>query len=161
MIDADGIRQKSNGKIWRPVCTYENCNSFIVAHGYCHRHDVEMRKKKSEILSSLSDNNPQPNSISNSQITRLIKPTIETPKKGEIQLVRQQWNGTKWYSLCHYHTGNCTRRSNGKKCAYLCDVHYKEYLEKQKDQILLSPTVKRKKCNYSKNLIFNNSVYLF
>jgi len=146
MIDANGILQKYNGKLWRPVCNYKNCKSYLVARGYCHRHDMEIRKKKSEILSSLNDIQ-QPNSISESQITRSIPLPIEKPKKGDIQNVRQRWNGTKWYSLCHYHTQDCTRRSRGIKCAHLCDIHYKEYKEKQKNQNLLSPTVKRKKCN--------------
>jgi hypothetical protein len=149
MIDTDGIRQKYNGKIWRPVCTYDNCNSFIVAHGYCHRHDRENRKKRSEIL-SLLDDIPQENSISKSPITRSIPSIVKKPKKGDIQLVRQLWSGNKWYSLCNYHTQDCTRRSAGLKYANLCDIHYKKYLQKQKDQnnpISLSPRVKRKKCN--------------
>ncbi len=161
MIGIDGIRQKYNGKIWRPVCNYTNCNCFIVAHGYCHRHDLENRKKKSEILSSLDDLLQQ-NSISKSPNTRSIPTIVEKPNKGDIQLIRQQWSGNKWYSLCNYHTQDCTRRSAGLKYANLCDIHYKEYLEKQKNQtnpILLSPRVKRKKCNLFPYVHFFSSIF--
>lgn len=75
---------------------------------------------------------------------------ISMPKKGDIQMVRQQWNGTKWYPLCNYHTQDCPRRSSGVKHGHLCDQHYRESLEKSKERqtpILLSPTVKRKRCN--------------
>ena len=58
-------------------------------------------------------------------------------KKGDIRLVRQQWNGTKWYSLCRYQDGNCQRRSIGLKSAYLCDIHYREYRNQQKNQDLI------------------------
>ena len=151
-IKSNGIRERYNGKTWRAVCTYDSCNSFVVAHGYCHRHNIEMRKKTSEILSSLDDT-PRQNIKSKSQNVRPLSLTIEKPQKGDIQCIRQQWNGTKWYSLCHYYTQDCTRRSAGIKCAYLCDAHYKEYLARGKDpsllgrndQVLLSPRVKRKK----------------
>jgi len=121
---------------------------------------MEIRQKNSEILSSLDDI-PQQNFITKSQITK----TIHKPKLGDIQLVRQRWNGTKWYSLCQYYTQDCTRRSNGIKSAYLCDIHYKEYLEKGKNQnlidnndpILLSPTVKRKKSLNNDNIRLSNS----
>ena len=146
MIDVDGICQKYNGRMWRPICNYTDCKCFIVAHGYCRRHDSEIRKKRSEILSSLDDL-PLQISLSTSSLPTIV----EKPKKGDIQLVRQQWDGSKWFSLCNYHTQDCTRRSIGLKCANLCDVHYKEHLEKQKrtqtNPILTSPRVKRKKCN--------------
>ena len=51
--------------------------------------------------------------------------TISKPKRGDVQLIRQQWNGTKWYSLCHYADEFCSRRSAGIKCDYLCDKHYR------------------------------------
>jgi hypothetical protein len=159
MVDTNGIRQKYDGRSWRPVCNYKNCISFIVRHGYCHRHDMEIRNKKSKIL-PISDNNQQKKSRIKSQTKRVQSSSIKKPKKGDIQLIRQLWNGTKWYSLCHYHTGDCTRRSTGKRHAYLCDTHYKEYLKQRKDQnlidhndqVLLSPTVKRKR---------SNSLYIF
>jgi hypothetical protein len=152
MIDMDGIRQKYNGRTWHPICNYTDCKSFIVAHGYCRRHDTETRKKRSEILSSLDDL-PEENSISTSSISTIV----EKPKKGDIQLIRQQWNGNKWYSLCNFHTQDCTRRSAGQKYANLCDIHYKEHLEKQNAQSslsLTSPRVKRKKCNSIRILSF-------
>jgi len=154
LVDTNGIRQKYNGKFWRPMCNYNNCKSFLVARGYCHRHDMEIRKKKSEILSSLDDMEHE-NSISESPVTQSIVSVIQKPKKGDIQCVRQQWNGTKWYSLCHYYTQDCSRRSRGIRAAHLCDIHYKEYIKKQKDKNLiakknsnsLSSKVKRKKSN--------------
>jgi hypothetical protein len=105
-------------------------------------------RKKSEIISLLNDS-PRP---SQSQITRSIVPPITKPKKGDIQLVRQQWNGTKWYSLCQHPTRNCTRRSTGIKFRNLCDAHYKEYLEEQKNLKLSSSKYKRKKSNLFKIL---------
>ncbi|UJR33685.1 hypothetical protein I4U23_021114 [Adineta vaga] len=145
MLNSQGIRQKYDGYSWRSVCNYNSCISYVVRHGYCHRHDMEIRKKKSNIPLQLSKNK--------SQITRVKTSPILNPKKGDIQMIRQLWNGTKWYSLCHYYTRDCPRRSGGKKHGYLCDIHYREYLKKQKDstlidnydQILLSPTMKRKK----------------
>ncbi|CAF4698903.1 unnamed protein product [Rotaria sp. Silwood1] len=159
-VDAEGIRHKYDGQSWRLVCSIDSCKSYIVAHGYCHRHDMENRKKKPKVLSALNDTPQQQNSIPQAKIKQSTIPTRTKPKKGEIRLVRQQWNGTKWYSLCHYHTRNCKRRSAGVKSAYLCEKHYKEYIMNQKnpnliyndndngsdnDQILLSPIIKRKK----------------
>ncbi|CAF3714522.1 unnamed protein product [Rotaria sordida] len=172
IVDANGIRQKYDGLSWRPVCNLNNCNSFMVVRGYCHRHDVENRKKKSELLFSL-DNTQQQNSTSQTEITRPIVSTRKKPRKGEIRLVRQQWNGTKWYSLCHYYTRECKRRSAGIKSAYLCDKHYQEYKKKHKDpnliyndndndndndHILLSPTIKRKKSTHNDSIFLVNTI---
>ncbi|CAF3974498.1 unnamed protein product [Rotaria sp. Silwood2] len=171
MVDANGIRQKYDGQSWRPICNVNNCKSFIVAHGYCHRHDVENRQKKSAVVSSLDDT-PQQNSIPKTKITRPIVLTKNKPKKGEIRLVRQQWNGTKWYSLCHYHTRDCQRRSAGVKSAYLCEKHYQEYIKQRKnpnliyndddnendnDQVLLSPIIKRKRTTHNDSILSANT----
>ena len=126
------------------VCNYSDCQCYVVAYGYCHRHNLETYRNRSEILSSLNDILQQ-NTEPESPPTR----TISKPKKGDIQLVRRQWNGTKWYPLCNYHTQDCPRRSAGLKYAHLCEIHYKESQEKPKERntpILLSPTVKRKRC---------------
>lgn len=151
---ADGSHQKYNGKSWRPICAYIDCKSYIVTQGYCHRHYVEIRNKKSDILSSLNDIR-QPNIVPELHTTRSEVSSVEKPKKGDIQSIRQLWNGKKWYSLCQYHVKECTRRSGGIKRAYLCDMHYKEYLKQPKTSNVipknksnsLSPIVKRKRCN--------------
>ncbi|CAF1054726.1 unnamed protein product [Adineta ricciae] len=144
-ITSEGARQRYDGRYWRPVCGYDECTCFIVRNGYCHRHDIVMRTE--------SGNNPSKSLNIESQTNSQITPSMSNPKKGDVQMVRQLWNGSKWYSLCNYHTRNCMRRARGKKHKYLCDAHYKEYLKKQKDpslidhsdQIPISPTVKRKK----------------
>lgn len=121
-----------------------DCTSYIVTHGFCHRHNLVTRQTTSEIPSSLNDT---------PQTSPPIRST-STPQKGDIQLIRQQWNGTKWSPLCNYHTHDCSRRSGGIKYAHLCDIHYRESLEKNKQRnapILLSPTVKRKRCNSFEN----------
>jgi hypothetical protein len=145
MVKDNGTRQKYDGKSWRPTCTYDECISYMVRRGYCHRHDKEAQKKADEILPS-SDEHPQP--ISKTRKTRSRPSTITKPTKGDIQLVRQQWNGAKWYSLCQHHTRDCSRRSRGIKCEYLCDAHFKEDQEKKRNNdIPLSPTIKRQRCN--------------
>lgn len=163
MVDADGIRQKYDGMCWRPVCSVSNCKSFVNARGLCYRHDTENRKKKSEVLSTLNNIQPRP-SISESQIIRSSKPAKAQPRKGEIRSVRQQWNGTKWYSLCNYNNGQCQRRSGGAKSAFLCEKHFREFKSGRKERIstydddddfiLLSPTIKRKKCNKTIHFMF-------
>ncbi|CAF3920137.1 unnamed protein product [Rotaria magnacalcarata] len=153
MTHADGTRRKYDGVSWRPVCKSNNCKSYLVARGFCRRHDVEDRKRTSKSLSSLNNTSKQ-NTIPKSQLERSVRPTKIKPRKGEIRSVRQQWNGTKWYSLCHYDAEDCQRRSAGAKSGYLCEKHFEEFKNKQKDQTstndhnaaLLSPTIKRKKC---------------
>jgi hypothetical protein len=101
---------------------------------------VETRKNQSEITCLSAKAPPQPRS----KKTRTVVSSTIKPTKGDIQCVRQQWNGTKWYSLCQHYARDCTRRSWGIKYQYLCDAHYKEY---QKNEKLSSSKNKRKKCN--------------
>ncbi|CAF0842069.1 unnamed protein product [Adineta steineri] len=94
------------------------------------------------------------------------KPSVVLkPKKGDIQLIRQLWNGTKWYSLCHHPTQNCTKRSTGKHHRYLCEQHYKESQEKQKNpnliddnDIIIESTAKRKKIIHEESFRSDNSI---
>lgn len=149
-INANGSRQKFDGQSWRSVCTYNDCISYIVARGYCHRHDVEMQKKNSKVVSSMNNIPKQP-TVSQTPIKRLMPSFISKKlKKGEIRLVRQEWNGTKWYSLCHHPSLRCQRRSGGMKFAYLCEEHFQDCKTNKTfndvtDEVLVSPTIKRKK----------------
>lgn len=155
LVDANGIRQKYNGKFWRPICNYNNCKSFLVVRGYCHRHDMEIRKNKSQILSSLNDIEQE------SPIIQSIVPIIQKPKKGDIQCIRQKWNGTKWYSLCHYYTQDCSRRSRGIRSAHLCNIHYKEYIKKRKDKNLIAKKNLSSKAKRKQNTIPVNKIIFF
>ncbi|CAF2049423.1 unnamed protein product [Rotaria magnacalcarata] len=165
MTHADGTRRKYDGVSWRPVCKSNNCKSYLVARGFCRRHDVEDRKRTSKSLSSLNNTSKQ-NTIPKSQLERSVRPTKIKPRKGEIRSVRQQWNGTKWHSLCHYDAEDCQRRSAGAKSGYLCEKHFEEFKNKQKDQTstndhnaaLLSPTIKRKKSINSDNIFSTHTV---
>ncbi|CAF0726556.1 unnamed protein product [Adineta steineri] len=162
MIDTDGKGLKYDGHSWRYTCTNNNCKSYLVRNGFCQRHYLEMKKKQSENsstsnnnqqeISSTSNNNRQENSTMKSKSIRTKPSVVLKPKKGDIQLIRQLWNGTKWYSLCHHPTQNCTKRSTGKHHRYLCEQHYKESQEKQKNpnliddnDIIIESTAKRKK----------------
>ena len=87
----------------------------------------------------------------------IITPFIK-PKKGDIQTVRQQWDGTKWYSLCQNSTKDCTERAGGAKHGFLCRFHFEEYRKREykptpiidtseNEHIFSSPATKRQKCN--------------
>jgi len=150
--NAKGKREKFNGQTWRTLCTYKNCKSYAITHHYCHRHNTEMNRKRPNI--------PQINKTTKSSCS-----PIENPKKGDVHCVRQRWNGTKWYSLCHHHSQTCQKRSQGMKYGYLCDVHYRQSLTKQKesssnDRVLLSPRVRRKKCKHTEKCQFRIFIYL-
>lgn len=138
MMQADGTRQKYDGQSWRLACKDIHCKCLAVAHGYCRRHDILTRKKNlncnsisTDLVLSIVDPTVISIPVSKSSITRSRSSKAAKLKKGDIQLVRQQWNGTKWYSLCHHPSGNCKNRSGGAKCAHLCQVHYRERQEKQ------------------------------
>ncbi|CAF0887435.1 unnamed protein product [Adineta steineri] len=186
MIDTDGKGLKYDGHSWRYTCTNNNCKSYLVRNGFCQRHYLEMKKKQSENsstsnnnqqeissisnnnrqeISSTSNNNQQENSTTKLRSIRTKPSVVLKPKKGDIQLIRQLWNGTKWYSLCHHPTQNCTKRSTGKHHRYLCEQHYKESLEKQKNpnliddnDIIIESTAKRKKLIHEESFRSDNSI---
>ena len=138
VVRADGTREKFDGISWRLACKYENCKRLAITRGCCRPHDIDARQKNSTVLPSSADKPrrkiAQPTvrtiAVSQSKITRSAPETITKPRKGDVQLIRQQWNGTKWYSLCHYADEFCSRRSAGIKCDYLCDRHYRASKEK-------------------------------
>jgi len=162
IIGENGIRQKYDGHSWRNACGDEKCPRIARKHGFCNIHSISARKRSqtTEIVTEPALPPPPPLPIPTAivQITespirlpsppvvrsespiRLPSPPIirsESPdvsslKKGDIQLVRQQWNGTKWYSLCHYPTEDCSRRSAGIKYHHFCHQHYREYVNQEK-----------------------------
>ena len=168
IIDKDGLRQKYDGHSWRLVCANEKCPRIARKHGVCKVHSTSTRKRSPLRVPVPVPAIPQeppavvqapiPVALSPPPIPRSNSLEVNSLKKGDVQLVRQQWNGTKWYSLCHCPTETCSRRSAGVKYHHLCHPHYKEYLDRQKTTDTRgSSTLKsqRRRGNYKVCLLFS------
>lgn len=161
IFDENGKRQKYDGHSWRVLCENHLCPRIAIKSGLCRIHRIPTRKRSStEVAAPVEQTISEPPASSICTSSPEVPPSqsceLSQLKKGDIQLVRQQWNGTKWYSLCHYPNESCSRRSAGIKYQHLCHIHYKEYIDKQKNIANSSesaPTAKRSRSTDERSIV--------
>jgi hypothetical protein len=100
-------------------------------------------KKKSESLSRSKSLSPVSSSTSESPFMRSTSINDTKIQKGDIQTIRQKWDGTQWHALCQYYTGDCIRYSGGIKHALLCDKHFKIHQTNVNEKYRFSSLIKQ------------------
>ncbi|CAF0752507.1 unnamed protein product [Didymodactylos carnosus] len=123
----DGTRRKYSGGAWRLMCIRQNCPSFAVTRRQCRKHANQDVGGGANKLNHIGKTQQSTSTSAITTTTNTLNNSILHPNKGDIQTLRQMFDGRSWHSLCRNNT--CLKRAT-QNSGFLCAAHLKEEQQK-------------------------------